>query len=88
MKIAKTMYGLEYRSYDGACTFDIFKTLKSAEEYAEQINKLGFRYAPLFIFKAEFNSKRIYQEERSWNYDDCADTIISDDIKVLKKYNQ
>jgi hypothetical protein len=48
MKTAKTMYGLEYKSYDGSRTFDIFKTFKKAEKCAEKIDKLEYQYAPLF----------------------------------------
>ena len=32
---------------------------------------------PLFIFKADFNSTLIYQDENeNWNYDDFSDTIL------------
>lgn len=58
------MFGLEYKSYDGACTFDIFETIQGAEEFAGRVKKLGFQYAPLFIFKAKFNPERIYREGR------------------------
>ncbi|RLC38281.1 hypothetical protein DRH27_02615 [Candidatus Falkowbacteria bacterium] len=84
MKTAKTMYGLEYKSYDGNRTFDIFEIFSKAEKRAEKIDKLDYQYAPLFIFKAEFNPKRIYTENGAWNYDDCMDTLDYNTIKILK----
>lgn len=88
MKSAKTMYGLEYKSYDGACTFDIFENYKDAEKEAEKTKTLGYQYYPLYIFKADFNLKRIYREENSWNYEDCSDTFDMENIKIIKKFSK
>lgn len=80
----KTMYALEYSSYDGSKTFDIFKTFEKAKIFAEQVRTFGYYYEPLFIFKADFNRVRIYKEEDNWNYDDRADTFNLNSVKILK----
>lgn len=83
----KKMYALEYKSYDGNRTFDIFETIKDAKKYAEKIITFGYQYAPLYIFKTDFNFNRIYKESDVWNYEDYSDIFNFDEIKILKHYD-
>ena len=84
----KAMYALEYKSFDGGITFDIFETYKKAKIFAGKISKYGHQYWPLFIFRAKFNNNRIFKEDDNWNYDDFSDTFNSDKIKILKHFAQ
>lgn len=83
---SKTMYALEYQSYDGSKTFDIFDTLKKVKIFAKHMRTLGYHYMPLFVFKADFNRARIYKENGVWNYDDRADTFNRNGTKILEYF--
>lgn len=72
----KTFYAVEYKSGNDGQTFDIFPTLKAAKSFTKEITNISVEYKPLFIFKADFNSQNIYEENNRWNYEDYADTII------------
>jgi hypothetical protein len=84
MENTKTMYAIEYKSYDGSCTFDIFETCDKAEKHAQKINSFGFLYKPLFIFKAKFNPRRIYKEDNEWNYNDSMDIFNYDTLEIVR----
>ncbi|WP_333851906.1 hypothetical protein [Epilithonimonas sp.] len=75
---AKTMYAVEhYYSNDERSTYEIFETLNEAESFCSDKNNWNENHFPLFIFKADFNSDLIYQDEnRNWNYDDFSGTIL------------
>ena len=67
----KRMYGVEYYNalpdIEGS-TFEIFETIKEAKAFALEV-------AVLYIFMADFNKERLYQEDGHWNYEDFSDTF-------------
>ena len=71
------MYAVEHYYTDDRSTYEIFETLSEAENFCLDKNNWDKNHFPLFIFKADFNSELIYQEENgNWNYDDFYDTIL------------
>lgn len=73
-----TMFGVEhYNAVDNTSTYEIFSTLENAQKFCADKSKWNKKYFPLYIFKADFNTERIYQEDdEMWNYDDFSDTIL------------
>ena len=73
----KEMFGVEYytEADHDHHTFEIFPTLEEAQ-------KFGAKRDVLHIFKADFNTDRIFIEDGSWNYEDNSDTF--DNAIVVK----
>jgi len=74
----KTMYAVEhYYKSDERSTHEIFETLNDAEFFCSHNKNWNENHFPLFIFKADFNTELIYQEENGiWNYEDFENTIL------------
>jgi len=74
----KTMYAVEhYYKSDERTTYEIFETLTDAESFIQDPSNWDENHLPLFIFKADFNTELIFQEENgNWNYDDYLQTIV------------
>jgi len=71
------MYGVEYKT-DGSSSYDIFETYDDALAFANSNEN------SMFLFTADFNTDRIYQEDSIWNYEDFADTFINQ--KIIETY--
>ena len=67
------MYGVEYKT-DSSSSYDIFETYDDALAFANSNEN------SMFLFVADFNKYRIYQEDDVWNYEDFADTFINQEI--------
>ena len=66
----REMFGVEYYTepdHDHS-TYEIFPTLEKAL-------KFGKKRDVLYIFRADFNTERIFIEDGSWNYEDKSDTF-------------
>ena len=84
----KIMYAVEHYYTDDRSTYEIFETLSEAENFCLDKNNWDKNHFPLFIFKADFNSELIYQEENgNWNYDDFSDTILAN-YEIIKHLNK
>lgn len=82
------MYGVEHCYIDnGRSTYEIFDSLKKANEFVKNDENWTNNHKPLFIFKAMFNKELIYQQGKEWNYDDFCDTIV-DDYEIIKMINE
>jgi hypothetical protein len=88
MKNVETMFGVEHAYIDGRTTYDIFPSIKEAENFCNQSSFWNNEHIPLFIFQAEFNKEHVYIDEDlgCWTYDDFSDTIVSN-YKILKEMN-
>lgn len=79
--MVKTMFGVEYYyAKDNHSTYDIFPTLAEAKSFCNNQNLWNENNYPLYIFKADFNSERIFQEndlDGQWNYEDVSNTILN-----------
>lgn len=80
MKGHKVMAGVEYIPEDkkdngiiNDSTYEIFPTLDDAFAFAKRIGKLNV----LQVFVADFNRKRVFKENKYWNYEDCSDTYTN-----------
>lgn len=71
------MYGVEYKT-DSSSSYDIFETYEDALAFANSNEN------SMFLFTADFNKDRIYQEDDIWNYEDFADTFINQ--KIIEIY--
>lgn len=86
MENFKTMYGVEYfnqRTESG--NFDIFETLEAARDFIKS-EKFRTTFILFYIFKADFNTKHIYQsQDGSWNYFNVSDLYQNDEELLLPK---
>lgn len=76
------MFGVEhYYAKDNCSTYEIFPTLAEAKSFCDEQILWSENNYPLYIFKADFNSEHIFQEDDDlnwqWNYDDVCDTILT-----------
>ena len=85
---SQEMFAVEYQSADGGQTFDIFSSLEEVTNFVEKISSLGKEYKPLFLFKANFNLKRIFKDSDCWNYDDYSDTYDLSSVKIIHKFTE
>lgn len=83
----KRMYAVErFEVIENHSTYEIFSSLKDALAFAEELKVWEGVHIPLYIFRAYFNRERIYFEQKSWNYEDFSDTILST-TEILMEFN-
>ncbi len=70
------LFGVEHCRIDGSLTYEIFKTLKDAENFVNNENNWDNNNIPLYIFSSNFNNDCIYEEDNGQlNYEDYYDTL-------------
>jgi len=74
----KLMYGVEYRTEDYCSTYEIF------ENYTKALSFANSNENSLYMFKADFNTKFIYKELGSWNYEDNGELYTN--LNMIEHY--
>lgn len=70
------LYCVEHCRTDGGQTFEIFRTLAEAENFAKEKKNWDSTHFPLYIFSADFNEEYVYEEDDgNLNYEDCYGTM-------------
>lgn len=83
----KRMYAVERLDVmDNHSTYEIFSSLKTALDFANELKTWKGVHIPLYLFRAYFNKDRIYFEDGGWNYEDFSDTIFSA-TEILTEFN-
>lgn len=73
------MFGVEhFYAKDDRSTYEIFPTLAEAKTFCSTQHQWSENHYPLHIFKADFKSELVFQEESGqWNYEDFSNTVLN-----------
>ena len=83
------LFAVEYCYGDGRSTYNIFKNLKQAVSFYNDLTENQNDIEPCFIFSAIFNQNFIYKENGHLNYEDCLELIIEyGEILQVFEYNK
>ncbi len=93
MKTKKMFCVERYDVLDDHKTSEIFPRLKTALEFAKELQNWQGVHIPLYISLNVYNAQRIFKDERSglqvWNYDDYGDTVLKEtDFRIVFNNSQ
>lgn len=82
------LYCVEHCRSDGGQTFEIFRTLNEAKNFANDKENWNGAHLPLYIFSADFNEEYVYEEDDgNLNYEDCYGTM-NGEFEVIEILNK
>lgn len=82
------LYCVEHCRTDGGQTFEIFRTLTEAENFAKDKKNWNSTHLPLYIFSADFNEEYVYEEDDgNLNYEDCYETMDGE-FEMIEMLNE